>query len=194
MTVVIQMSYSVGGGPWEERPVRLLQAFDRFAGNLKTSMKFIAPELTELLERTVKARFEKQGEGGPVSGKWAELSEEYKAWKDIHYPGQPVLVRTGALRDALTDSGSSGAFRESTNQTFGFGTRGIEYASFHQTGTSHKKSTRKMPPRPPFDFGGTEFQRGLIQASRKGIIKAIRAAGLKESSNESAWRGEKAGR
>ncbi|HEY3283071.1 MAG TPA: phage virion morphogenesis protein [Armatimonadota bacterium] len=35
-------------------------------------------------------------------GKWQALSPRYAAWKARHYPGRPILERTGALKDSLT--------------------------------------------------------------------------------------------
>ena len=173
MSVIVQMSYSVGGGPWERTPVHLRAAFERAGDNVAKPMRFIAPELTKLLERTLKKRFAAQGAGGPVSGRWAELTPKYKKWKQAHYPGRKILVLTGAMRDALTNSASPGAFRDSTPDVFGFGTRRIEYASFHQGGTS------KMSPRPPFDFGGAEFDTGFRKAAQLGIVKALRDAKMR---------------
>lgn len=35
-----------------------------------------------------------------LKGQWKALSPRYAAWKAIHYPGRPILTRTGALRRA----------------------------------------------------------------------------------------------
>lgn len=42
-------------------------------------------------------------EGGYGSAGWSPLSPRYAAWKARHYPGAPILVRTGELRRTLTE-------------------------------------------------------------------------------------------
>lgn len=38
-------------------------------------------------------------------GSWPELSPKYAAWKAVVYPGRPLMVREGELRDSLTVDG-----------------------------------------------------------------------------------------
>lgn len=40
--------------------------------------------------------------------RWAPLSPRYKAWKEKHYPGMPILQRTRALYKAATVEGADG--------------------------------------------------------------------------------------
>ena len=42
-------------------------------------------------------------EGGYASGGRAPLSPAYAAWKARHYPGKPILERTGRLKASLTE-------------------------------------------------------------------------------------------
>jgi phage gpG-like protein len=56
-------------------------------------------------------------------------------------PDAPLLVRTGALRDSLTQPVAAGHVAELDRQTLTMGSR-LPYALFHQTGT------RRMPARP----------------------------------------------
>jgi phage gpG-like protein len=88
-------------------------------------------------------------------------------------------VRTGALREALTSSSALGARRIMTKDAFDFGTSGIEYASFHQVGTSN------MPDRPPFDFG-SELERSVTESMKEGVREAMRRTGADEFLSESA--------
>ena len=53
-----------------------------------------------------------------------------------------ILVETGALRDSLVTIGGPGNVHEAMQRGMVFGTD-VEYALFHQTGTS------RMPARPP---------------------------------------------
>ena len=59
-----------------------------------------------------------------------------------HKTQSQILVETGALRESLVSVGAPGNISEVTATGVLFGTN-IEYAMFHQTGTSH------MPARPP---------------------------------------------
>ena len=171
MSIVLEIKYGVGQGKAEGlNPVMLRTAFERTGKELRRPMHHIGPELSKALEQSLRTRFAREGDGGPVAGKWVPLSKAYKAWKDIHYPGRKKLVRRGMLRAALTSSASPNALRETSDTALAFGTKGIEYASFHQTGTY------KMPARPPFDFGGPEFDRSVRKAVQTGIRNAVRAA------------------
>lgn len=171
MTAVISLSYGVGGR-WGSTPVDLKVALERAGDNVARPMRYMAGPITGMLEKALRGRFASEGSGGPVSGAWAPLSVSYAKRKAIAWPGRKKLAASGALRDALTQSTGRGALRESGDSSLGFGTKGIEYASYHQTGT------RRMPARPPFDFGGPAFDRDFRSACQVGLIAAIRAAKL----------------
>jgi hypothetical protein len=80
-----------------------------------------------------------------------------------------LLVLTGALGAALTDSADAGARRDISGDSLSYGTKGVPYATFHQTGTSD------MPSRPPFDFG-SDMEEGMQAAALAGAREALRAA------------------
>lgn len=167
-TVALTVEYQVGDASGEQAVERLALAFERAGAELADFGKHIFPELVPVLEAAVEGQFDAEG-AGPSSGPWAALSAAYAAWKEGVYPGQPLLVATGALRDALTVPTSAHALRDYSSAQFNFGTAGLEYASFHQTGTS------RMPARPPFDFG-PDFERELQRAAADGVRKAVREA------------------
>ncbi|MCX7844361.1 MAG: phage virion morphogenesis protein [Candidatus Bipolaricaulota bacterium] len=79
-------------------------------------------------------------EGG-LGRPWPPLSPAYAAWKAKHYPGAPILVRTGRLRASLVGS-TRDTVEVMEPHMLRIGTR-VPYALYHQTGTS------RMPPRPP---------------------------------------------
>ena len=82
--------------------------------------------------------------GRSTGRSWAPLSPTYKAWKDSAYPGRPLLVLTGRLRESLTNARSRDSVynrRQNGCKLVSLGTRG-PYAGYHQHGTS------KMPRRP----------------------------------------------
>ena len=100
--------------------------------------RHVFPLLPPVFEAAEQRQFDAEGTG-PVAGSWAPLSSMYAEWKAQKFPGQPILVATGALRDALTKSSSPLAARDWSSSTFQFGTADVEYASHHQLGTE------KMP-------------------------------------------------
>ena len=76
-------------------------------------------------------------EKGLLVGGWAPLDAEYSAWKFENYRFPGILVRTGNLFQGV----STLNHEELDRNRAVFGVKGIEYARFHQTGTS------KMPQR-----------------------------------------------
>lgn len=162
---VLQIEFQVGA---EQGITVLTAAFERASAELADLSRYLFPRLTTLFESTMAAQFDAEGQG-PQAGSWAPLSTSYSKWKEAHYPGQPKLVLSGSLRAALTTSNSPNALRTGDGDTFRFGTQGISYASFHQTGTG------KMPARPPLDLGG-DFEKGMRVAALAGIRQALREA------------------
>ena len=170
--IAITVEYQVGQQSGEQTLERMAVAFERAGAECADFGKHIFPELIPVLEAGAKRQFDSEG-SGPSAGAWPQLSEQYAAWKAGAYPGEPILVATGALRDALTVESSTHALRDYSSTQFNFGTQGLDYASFHQTGTA------SMPPRPPFDFG-PETERELVRAAMAGVRAAVREANLDE--------------
>ena len=108
-------------------------------------------------------QFESEGERG--SGGWVPLSPAYAAWKAIHYPGQPMLQRTGRLIESF--EGGPGAIRVVRPESLAFGSD-IPYGTYHQTGTG------RMPRRRIIDLTEEdrtmimrEIQRYLVRVARQ---------------------------
>lgn len=170
--VAVSIEYQVGSATGEQVLERMAVAFERADAELADFSEHVFPKLQAVLEEAVAGQFDAEGKG-PQAGAWSQLTEQYAAWKEARYPGQPILEATGALHDALTVGGSAHALRDNSATQFNFGTTGLEYASFHQVGTS------RMVARPPFDFG-TEFERELLRAAGDGVREGIKAAGVDE--------------
>jgi hypothetical protein len=81
-------------------------------------------------------------EKGARSGApWQELSEEYGAWKELRYPGEPILRLTGAMERSLFDPFSYRVTMQ--NLTY----RPLdEKVSWHQTGAERSRGGR-LPQR-----------------------------------------------
>jgi len=162
--IVVSVEYQVGGGASEPTLARFVTALERAGAELADVGKHILPKLLPVLEVETAKTFD--AEGG-ASGSWAPLSISYAKWKAANFPGKPILERTGKLRVALTGPGSN-ARRDVSGNELTFGTIGLPYASFHQTGTG------KMPARPEFDFG-PDFEAGMQAAAAAGVREAVRA-------------------
>lgn len=173
----LKIEYRVGNVPAGDDVLeRMSLAFERAGDNVTDFGKFVFPKLVPVFEAELAGQFDSEGRG-PNKGTWAQLSERYATWKALNYPGARILERTGALREALTSSSSSYARREIQTDQFNFGTVGVEYASFHQSGTDF------MPDRPPFDFTD-ELEQNIEAAAREGVREAMRAAGADEFLSE----------
>lgn len=154
---------------------RMAVAFERLGDELVDFGTHVFPKVVPVLEAAEQRQFE--GEGVGPRGHWAPLSESYAAVKEVMWPGQPLLVASGALKEALTSSSSSFARRVIARDEFDFGTIGIEYASFHQVGTV------RMPDRPPFDWD-SQFEEELTEATKEGVREAVRQSGADEFVSE----------
>jgi phage gpG-like protein len=111
--------------------------------------------ITDDFYAQVRAQFSSEGaEGGD---RWQQLSEEYAGWKEKHFPGKPILQRTGDLMESLTNPNSANAVHIEERKTLTLGSR-VPYAIYHQTGTG------KMAARP-------EIQ--LTDAFRRAAMKNI---------------------
>lgn len=105
------------------------------------------PAFHEVFKAVEVAQFASQG-GAGGGGAWAPLSAAYAAWKAVHYPGRPILVRSGALREAMT--GGSGHIFEPTPTYVRLGGYS-PYGGYHQEGDG-------VPQRKPIDISASQEQ------------------------------------
>ncbi len=99
-------------------------------------------------------------EGRFASGGWSPLSPGYAAGKQRHYPGKPILERTGVLRESLTRR-PFGVERLSP-QEMTIGT-GVPYSKYHQRGTD------RMPQRRPLEVTG-ERRNDLVKILQRYVV------------------------
>ena len=78
-------------------------AVDRFADGI-SDFSGLFGTLSGRFQAGMRKQFASQGGWG--AGGWADLSPAYDAWKREHYPGRPIGVLRGYLRNAMT--GGSG--------------------------------------------------------------------------------------
>lgn len=75
------------------------------------------PAVGELFKRQMVEQFVTEGKA--TGSRWAALTPEYATWKQRHYPGRPIGVRTGALESAMTGGGGWGQSMEKDSAWFG---------------------------------------------------------------------------
>jgi phage gpG-like protein len=99
--------------------------------------------------------------GLPVGG-WAPLDPEYAAWKSVNFPGAGTMVQNGKLMKSLMNLNDRSA-NSISDMNAEFGTS-VEYAKFHQYGTS------KMPKRQVV-YVPVEFSHDLASKMAKYIVQ-----------------------
>lgn len=143
----LSIGYHVKGGAADPLALhKMSTAFERTGEQLREFGPLVFPRVITVLEGETKRQFRASGQG-PNRGTWAPLTPRYALQKRRDGYGSKTLVRTGAMRAGLTEQNSGHALRAFNATSMSFGTTGVNYASFHQAGTS------RMTDRPPFDFG-----------------------------------------
>lgn len=138
-------------------------AIERFAEDIKdfrALWPFVIDELGAITER----QFDTRGRG-----QWAPLSSRYARWKATHYPGRPLLVRTGRLRDEVTGQHGK-AWIVSRNQITL--RPSVRYWRYHQTGT------HTMPARPIVDLQSSDKVR-LTKIGQRWLVETAEKRGLR---------------
>lgn len=79
-------------------------------------------------------------QAGLPSGGWSPLDPQYAAWKRAHEPGAGTMVRSGRLFRSLASLDGPPNRIDVMDATFG---TSVEYAKFHQYGTS-RMAKRKV--------------------------------------------------
>lgn len=74
--------------------------------------------------------------------RWPQLSPRYAAWKAIHFPGKPILVRTGNLRRSMTEEGAPGNINIIGKTGAVFGTS-VPYGIYHDSDSPRTKIPRR---------------------------------------------------
>jgi hypothetical protein len=136
----VQVSLTTFG---DEQFVRDLLRFGERAGDMRPAFEAIADDFYEIEKQQFAS------EGGFASAGWPGLSENYARWKAKHYPGKPILQRSGTLMESLTNPFASGAVKEITRDTLRLGTdvtsdKGFPYPAAHQRPLQGQKQRRPI--------------------------------------------------
>ena len=108
----------------------------RFAENVGDATR-VWNKLADRFATVETRQFDSEGAYG--SGGWPALSAKYGAWKARHYPGAPIMVRTGAGRDSLTTRPFGVEVIRPESMTIG---SGLDYLRYHQGGAGNNPQRR----------------------------------------------------
>lgn len=112
--------------------------------------------IAESFVRGEARQFASEGEWG--SGGWPPLSPPYAAWKAAHYPGMPILQRTGTLARSLTE-GPAVRVLEPHDMWIG---SDVAYGAYHQQGDG-------VPRRRPVDLPES-WRREAVRVLQRHIV------------------------
>lgn len=144
------------------------RAFNRVEGDI-SDLRPIWPPVAAEIYQMIGEQFESEGAKG-ASGRWKALSPAYTRFKEIHYPGKPIMQATGDLYESLTDPEAPGAIYRPEKDGLTIGTT-VPYARAHQRGNS------RLPARPL--VSPSEAQKRRIQkAIQVGLVQFTRRAGF----------------
>lgn len=129
----------------QNRLFDMLDGLSRNAQDLRPAWPRIAAEFYQIEADQFSS------EGGRVNP-WEELSAGYAKFKAVEYPGKPILQRSGALLNSLTNQNDEHAIYDPQPDALTLGTS-LPYPQYHQAGT------QKMPQRPPIELRDEDFQR-----------------------------------
>lgn len=118
-------------------------AIDHFA-ELGARMEDMEPVLyffgQYLVEEHIPMQFRRRG----FPARWAPLSPEYAAWKAKHYPGKPILVRSGAMKAGFSWEAKKRSMRVINRVRAGQGRGSTPRWVYHQDGTATMPARRML--------------------------------------------------
>ena len=103
--------------------------------------------------------------------RWRPLKPVYKAWKDVHYPGKPILQREGDLYESLTREGHTNHVFQESAQEMVIGTK--DPKAVH-----HHRGTKRMPSRKPIDLTDADKERMMKPIEQK-LVQLVGNAKLR---------------
>jgi hypothetical protein len=124
---------------------------DRLVVDLNfNTMKIAGAQIIQNFYGVEKQLFMTQG-GSGANGRWPELSSQYRAWKQKHYPGRPVMVLDAHLMASLIGtSGNStrSVIKVGNTWQIKMGSKakskdGFDYPLYHQMGGRGFKGSAK---------------------------------------------------
>tara|TARA_Y100000310_G_scaffold269827_1_gene283307 strand:- start:22145 stop:22621 length:477 start_codon:yes stop_codon:yes gene_type:complete len=107
---------------------KFIRGFNRYVAEMKDFSE-VFEDISKYLFSTSAKIFKAQGDPIP----FAPLSPKYKEWKARHFPGRPILVLRGPLKESLT-AGSSDTIKNIGKLSMEWGTRVVYARRQHRAG------------------------------------------------------------
>ncbi|MDE2097862.1 MAG: phage virion morphogenesis protein [Patescibacteria group bacterium] len=149
--------------------VQMDRGIARFADGV-SDYRPIWPVIADDFYAQEKDQFKSEGtEGGE---EWQQLSPEYEKWKEVHFPGKPILQRTGDLYKSLTSASDPNTVNRQERKTLTLGSK-VPYAIYHQRGTS------RMPARPEIQLPEA-FKRTTMHHMQVYLVQMATRYGFRE--------------
>lgn len=123
--------------------------FDRIFNKITRHLEdftSVFEEMATEFYKTQESVFEAEGGYGDLTG-WADLTKNYRLWKEKNFPGRKKLELTGALKASLTQQGAYGNITTITPKVLIIGS-GLRVGKWN-LGRLHQSGTNKMTKRPP---------------------------------------------
>jgi phage gpG-like protein len=114
-----------------------------------------------------------KSEGSEGGEQWQALSADYAGWKEAHFPGKPILQRTGSLEASLTTGSDPNSVKIEERKTLTLGTR-VPYAIYHQS-----VAPRTKLPRRPEIMLTEAFKRGVVAHMHVYLVQIASMSGFR---------------
>ncbi len=151
--------------------VQLDRGIARFADGV-ADYRPIWPVIEDEFYAEEKAQFQSEGEEG--GERWTPLSPEYAGWKAAHFPGMPILQRTGNLMRSLTSGNDPNSVKIEGRKSLTLGSA-LPYAIYHQ---SIAPRNGALPRRPEIML--TEaFARSAMRHVQTYLVQVATASGFR---------------
>jgi Phage virion morphogenesis family len=139
-------------------------------------------QMMDLILANVRAQFDTEGAQGE-HGRWQPLSDAYSKWKERHWPGRPILVRSGGMKGAMLNPayvhvGTERALYEPKSNIAGFHQKGATWVG---PNWGHPQlSLHHLPARPMVDLTDSFKHEAVDRTFARWIARKLaegRAAG-----------------
>lgn len=105
------------------------RAFNRIDGYI-SDFRNIWPAITKRFYEIEQEQFDTEGARGRA-GRWKPLTPAYKRWKEVHFPGEPILQREHDLFESMTSPDAPDSIYRPDKTELTIGTK-VPYAKHHQ--------------------------------------------------------------
>lgn len=155
--------------------VQFDRAFNRVEEQI-SDFRPLWPSVIKEFYSITSAQFESEGTAG-ASGKFAPLKPAYAKFKEVHFPGMPILQATGHLFASMTDPEASDAILRPEKDQLTIGTK-TPYAIHHQRGTPKMKARKIVSL-------SEDSKRRIQKAIQRPLVEFVRRQGFQTSGDAS---------